>query len=87
MRSLILVSLAMVTISALSVVWLRHEHRLSYVALQRAQEQRDQLNIEWGQLLLEQSTWAIPHRVEVEAGKRLGMFVPQPDKIIVLKAQ
>lgn len=87
MRSVILVSLVVVAISALSVVWLRHEHRLSYVALQQAQEQRDRLNIEWGQLLLEQSTWAIHHRVEVDANKRLGMVVPQPDEIIVLKAQ
>ncbi len=87
MRSLLLICIALVAISALSVVWLRHVHRLSYVALQQAQEQRDRLNIEWGQLLLEQSTWAIHHRVEVEASKRLGMIVPQPERIIVLRGQ
>lgn len=87
MRSLVLIGLFLVAVSALSVVWMRHEHRLSYVAVQQAQEQRDQLNIEWGQLLLEQSTWAIHHRVEVEAGKRLGMVVPKPDQIIVLREQ
>ena len=87
MRSLILISLALVAVSALSMVWLRHEHRLNYVALQQAQEHRDLLNIEWGQLLLEQSTWAIHHRVEVEANKRLGMVLPLPHEIVVLRGQ
>ena len=87
MRSLVLLSLVLVAASALSVVWLRHEHRLNYVALQQAQEQRDLLNIEWGQLLLEQSTWAIHHRVEIEASKRLGMVLPVPDEIVVLRGQ
>ena len=63
---------------------MRHQHRLSYVALQSAQKVRDDLNIEWGQLLLEQSTWAMHHRVEAEAGKKLGMITPKPDQIVVV---
>ena len=87
MRSLVLVFLILVTGSAVAVVLMRHHHRLTYVALQAAQERRDELNIEWGQLLLEQSTWSMHHRVEVEANKRLGMRVPKPDQIIVLRTQ
>ena len=87
MRSLVLVFVILVTGSAAAVVFMRHQHRLAYVALQEAQEQRDELNIEWGQLLLEQSTWSMHHRVEIEANKRLGMRVPAPDQIIVLRAQ
>ena len=87
MRSAVLTCTVLVAISALGVVWLRHAHRLTYVALQQAQEQRDQLNIEWGQLLLEQSTWAMHHRVEVEESKRLGMVFPQPDQITVLRGK
>ncbi len=86
MRSLILPLLVLVTMSAILVVYVRHQHRLSYVALQQAQKSRDDLNIEWGQLLLEQSTWAGHHHVETEARTRLGLTVPAPDRIIVLKA-
>ena len=87
MRSLVLVLLVVVTLSAVAVVYMRHQHRLAFVALQEAQETRDQLNIEWGQWLLEQSTWSIHHRVETEAGRKLGMVVPDPDHIVVLGAQ
>jgi cell division protein FtsL len=87
MRSLIFLCLALVTISAMVVVYVRHHHRLSYVALQQAQQSRDDLNIEWGQLLLEQSTWAIHNRVETEANRKLGMVAPEPDRIVVIGVQ
>ena len=87
MRSLVFIFAVLVTGSAIAMVYLRHEHRLTYVALQEAQERRDELNVEWSQLLLEQSTWSIHHRVEFEANSRLGMVVPEPDQIIVLRAK
>lgn len=87
MRSFVFIFAVLVTGSAIAMVYLRHEHRLTYVALQEAQERRDELNVEWSQLLLEQSTWSIHHRVEVEANSRLGMVVPEPDQIIVLRAK
>ena len=84
MRSLVLALIVLVTGSAVTVVYLRHQHRLAFVALQEAKKQRDELNIEWGQLLLEQSTWSIHHRVESDAEARLGMVMPSPDQIHVL---
>ena len=84
MRSLVGVLILLVTASAIAVVYMRHQHRLSYVALQHAQQIRDDLNIEWGQLLLEQSTWAMHHRVEAEANRKLGMVTPDPDHIVVI---
>lgn len=84
MRSLVGVLILLVTASAIAVVYMRHQHRLSYVALQGAQQTRDDLNIEWGQLLLEQSTWAMHHRVEAEANRKLGMLTPDPDHIVVI---
>ena len=87
MRSPILLLLVLVTVSAILVVYVRHQHRLSYVALQQAQKSRDDLNIEWGQLLLEQSTWAIHNRVETEANRKLDMVSPEPDRIVVIGAQ
>lgn len=87
MRSLVILALILVAGSAVSVVLLRHQHRLAYVALQQAEQRRDQLNIEWGQLLLEQNTWGVHRRVESEAGRKLGMTVPEPERIVVLKGQ
>lgn len=87
MRSPILLLLVLVTVSAILVVYVRHQHRLSYVALQQAQKSRDDLNIEWRQLLLEQSTWAIHNRVETEANRKLDMVSPEPDRIVVIGAQ
>ena len=84
MRSLVGILIVMVTASAISVVYMRHQHRLTYVALRHAQLTRDNLNIEWGQLLLEQSTWAMHRRVESEANRKLGMITPNPDQIVVL---
>jgi len=84
MRSLVGILIVLVTASAIAVVYMRHQHRLSYVALQRAHQERDDLNIEWGQLLLEQSTWAMHRRVEAEANRKLGMVTPNPDQIMVI---
>jgi len=42
------------------------------------------LNEEWGRLLLEQSTWASPGRVERQAKIRLDMEVPVAARTMVL---
>ena len=74
----------LVIISALSVVYVKHENRKYFVELQGLQKQRDAMNIEWGQLQLEQSTWATQSRIEDVARKRLGMVnVPQEQVVIV----
>ena len=87
MRMLALVVLALLSLSAMGVVYNRHQHRLSYVALKDAQRQRDALNTEWRLLLLEQSTWAFHHRVETRARKRLRMSAPDPNSIVVVEAR
>ena len=84
MRSLVLSLLALIVVSALSVVHTRHQFRVTFVALQDAYQERDQLNAEWSQLLLEQSTWAFHHLVEKKARKRLGMTIPGPAGIEVV---
>lgn len=74
----------LVIISALSVVYVKHENRKHFVELQGLQKQRDAMNIEWGQLQLEQSTWATQSRIEDVARKRLDMVnVPQEQVVIV----
>jgi cell division protein FtsL len=75
----------LVMITALSVVYVKHENRKYFVELQDLQKKRDEMNIEWGQLQLEQSTWATQSRIERLARKRLGMVNVPQDKVMIVK--
>lgn len=80
----LLTLLAAVLISALGVVWTRHESRVLFVNLTSLQNQRDDLNIEYGKLELEQATYAEPRRIDDEARQQLGMLDPRPQDIRLL---
>lgn len=84
-RSLFLL-IAAVVASAMLVVDLRHRNRLAFVELQAQQGQRDALNTETGQLLLEEGAWAEHRRIEGLARERLGMSIPQSQQIVVVYA-
>jgi len=71
-------------ICAIAVVSARHQARKLFVELQQAQAQARALDIEWGRLLLEQSTWAMHSRVEVVAQHQLHMAVPDAARIHLL---
>ena len=62
--------------SALGVVYGKQQARNRFSELQKVTTQRDDLDIEWGQLQLEQSTWATHGRVERVAHDDLGMVTP-----------
>lgn len=66
---------------ALGVVSSQHKARKLFVELQKEQEIARQMEVEWGQLQLEQSTWAIPTRVEKIASLQLQMQQPKSEKI------
>ena len=65
----------------LMLVTSQHQARKLYVELQKEQELTKQLDIEWGQLQLEQSTWATHARIEKIASRNLGMRVPTASRI------
>jgi cell division protein FtsL len=71
--------------SALLVVRDRHQHRLAFFALTKLEKARDELNIEFGRLQLEQATWAESNRVDQVARARLGMVFPRTEDIVVLR--
>lgn len=83
--ALVLALLVAVIASALGVVWTRHESRVLFVQLTALQNQRDELNIEYGRLELEQATHAEPRRVDSEARQKLGMLEPRPQDIRLLR--
>jgi cell division protein FtsL len=79
-----LILLAMLIGCALALITSQHRARKLYVDLQKEQDLAKQLDVEWGQLQLEQSTWAMHARVEKIAANALGMRVPPAARIQVV---
>ena len=84
-RLLLVVLLACTIASAIGVVFMRHRHRQLFVELSRLEHARDELNIEFGRLQLEQATLAQATRVDQEARGRLGMKFPEAADIVVVR--
>jgi cell division protein FtsL len=70
--------------SALGVVWTKHQARSLFIELQGLTAARDALDIEWGQLKLEQSAWSTHGRVEQTARVGLQMVIPRPNEVQIL---
>ncbi|MDQ3493988.1 MAG: cell division protein FtsL [Pseudomonadota bacterium] len=84
-RLLLAVLLAANVISAIGVVHARHQHRQLFVELTRLERARDELNIDFGRLQLEQATWAESNRIDQVARSRLGMKFPEAADIVVVR--
>ncbi|MDX1529789.1 MAG: cell division protein FtsL, partial [Gammaproteobacteria bacterium] len=52
--------------------------------LQSLERERDALEVEWGKLQLEQSTWATHERIESLARKRLELRVPPLNETVLV---
>ncbi len=84
MTRLNLLLIGIVVLCALGVVTSQHRARKLYAELQHAQENARKMNVEYGQLQLEQSTWAMHARIEKIATERLHMRIPDADKIQIV---
>jgi len=76
-----------VLVSAIAVVYVTNLHRLTFTKLQEVELQTHRLQLQWGQLLLEQSSIATPARVQQLAEEKLHMVLPTTKDIIILRAQ
>jgi cell division protein FtsL len=76
--------LALAVVCALSLVTSRHQARKLFVQLEHEQGQARAYDVEYGQLQLEQSTWATPGRIEKIAREQLRMQLPGPGRIQVI---
>jgi cell division protein FtsL len=84
--SIVLVcTLGLVLSTGLSVVQTTHENRFSFNKLQELRAQANQLDVKWGQLLLEQSTFGVEGRIESKAIGQLQMRVPEMARIVMVK--
>ena len=73
-----------VLVTAIGVVYSKHETRRLFVTLQNLENERDGMNFDWGRLQLEQSTWGTHSRVATTADKKLDMVVPDMNDITIV---
>lgn len=76
--------LAVVLASGLSVVYTTHKNRFAFNELQQLKDHANQLQVEWGQLLIEQSTFGLEGRIEQKAIEALQMRVPEIANIVMV---
>ena len=82
---LVFVFAVVCVLSAMALVYTKHESRKLFVELEGLTHQRDELNIEWGQLQIEQSTWAMHGRIEKIALEELELVRPRTTEIYVIE--
>lgn len=70
--------------SAIASVYVTNLQRQYVSELEILHKQTDRLTIEYNQLLLEQSTWLTPARVEKIAAQEFSMKFPRKEQIILL---
>ncbi|MCH9674098.1 MAG: cell division protein FtsL [Gammaproteobacteria bacterium] len=70
------VLLVAVVASALSVVYVKHEARKQFVVLQSLERDRDQMQIQWGRLQIEEGALSSVDRVRATARQHLDLVKP-----------
>ena len=72
--------------SALSVVASTQQVRRDVNQLETLRREASHLQVEWGQYLLEESTWAAYSRIEGIANKELNMMAPTTEHVVMVPA-
>ena len=84
-RSVVALLALAVFLSAIALIDARHQNRVLFEQLDQLHQQRDQLNVDWGRLLLEQSTWSTHAYIEQSATQKQDMGLPANPQIVVVK--
>ena len=79
--------LFVVFVSALSVVYMTNLHRSTLSSLEKEYQFAHQLELEYGQLLLENASLVSPSHIETLASEKLHMILPLTKETFVLRAQ
>ncbi|KAA0874000.1 cell division protein FtsL [Nitrincola tapanii] len=82
---LVLSLILAIVVTALMVIQAAYDYRRLFNDHQILVHQWDELQVEWGQLLLEQSTWGGHSRIESEAESRLQMRAPESKEIEIIR--
>ena len=84
MAKLNLLLLAVLVACALGLVTSQHRSRKLFSDLEREQGRARELDVDYGRLQLEASTWGLHQRVEKIATGTLGMRVPDPRRVRIV---
>lgn len=84
---MLIVLLAAVLVSAFAVIYSTNSYRSTFNQLEQEEQQTHFLQLQWGQLLLEQASLATPARVEELASEKLKMTLPTVKNTYLLHAQ
>ena len=71
-------------VSAVATVYVQHHRRMQFVELRKLERERDAMEVEWGQLQLEQSTWATHERIERLALEKLDLHMPPAGDVVLV---
>ena len=81
----VLVLLLLVVVTAVAIVYSKHQGRELFIELQMLGNERDRMDVEWGQLQLEQSTLTTQGKVDRAARDQLGMVTVSADNMVIVK--
>ena len=81
MRRIILLLIVVVLVSAVGTIAAQHQARKRLQALEQERDRAHNLEVEFGQLQLEMSSWAAHTRIERIAREKLGMQPPDMKKV------
>ena len=89
MRATIVTAVLLLAViaSAVAVVRTHHVRRSLFAELDTVEARRDRLQVEWGRLRIEQSTWAASDRIERIAAERLGLQLSRAGATVLVAAQ
>jgi cell division protein FtsL len=73
-----------VVASAVWVTAVKHHARQLFIELEALNREHDRLQVDWGRLQLEESTWAAHPRIETLARERLGLDMPSSQQLVML---
>ncbi|MEO9947126.1 MAG: cell division protein FtsL [Paraglaciecola sp.] len=74
-----------VMVSAALVILSAHHNRQMSIAIERLMQEKDQLDVEWRHLVLEQSALTEHNRIEALVKKQLNMHRPKPSQEVVVR--
>ena len=84
---MLVILLVAVLVSALAVVYSTNSYRVTLNKVEQQEQLTHYLQLQWGQLLLEQASLATPARVEELAAEKLQMVLPTSKNTYWLQAQ
>ena len=76
-----------ILMSALSILYMKDLNRRLFIQYQMLESVGDQIQVDWGKLLLEQGAWSTQSRIQEVAQTTLEMRVPAPQEIVLIKTK